>query len=728
MTDQHHNSYESLIARLRSAELKKIAQRWGGSNQTRKDENLALILAGLRDPERVREMVARLPDMDRLALGRLREAGGRIDGGALMAGLRMSGVEMPRSRTWHDRTDRQLLRSLIERGTILRLTDSDPTYIDDYSHPILTADARLLAAVTLPQIAPLQLAAAAAPTAVLARRPATVGMELAGIYQAIDTLGGLQLTKAGDLRANETRRLARALKWPEDALVTDGQRLLQPVAALTAALAKSPTLEQVGDRVMVRDPAALASRSYAQQVADLLRGFLSTTKWREDGDEHNYAVYDARYPAMRTALVVALTALPAGDGPFFAIDDLSTAIFDRVGEHLSLSFRPHAPYFFDRSPAVVSQAEAEWRTKLRADWQKLERPWIERALTSWVFFLGLIELGLEGDRPVSLRLSDLGRAVLRGEDGDQGDAQPSDAAWVVQPDFEVLVYLDHATPAQVAFVEGHAERAQVQAHIARYRFTRDSVQRGLQSGTTLDQLLATLDAGASAALPQNVQTTLREWAAQHQRITLRRSGSVLEFPSAAARDVALQAGLAGTAVGERFILVEGSASELPYSRIDYAHALPACLSANEDGTLRLSRKAPDLLLRPQLGRWAEPVDDTSWRLTADSVARAIRAGGTITGLLAWLRERLIHPPLPLLVLVLRSWAGKPPAVDLAAVVVLRCKHAESFAAIAGSALLAPYLRGVLAPDLLLVDSAQLPALRERLAWAGLAISDTLEVD
>jgi hypothetical protein len=57
---EQHSLFESLVTSVRSAELKKMAQRWGGSYQSRKEECLALILAGLRDPERVREVVVYL--------------------------------------------------------------------------------------------------------------------------------------------------------------------------------------------------------------------------------------------------------------------------------------------------------------------------------------------------------------------------------------------------------------------------------------------------------------------------------------------------------------------------------------------------------------------------------------------------------------------------------------------------------------------------------------------
>jgi len=183
--------------------------------------------------------------------------------------------------------------------------------------------------------------------------------------------------------------------------------------------------------------------------------------------------------------------------------------------------------------------------------------------------------------------------------------------------------------------------------------------------------------------------------------------------------------LRGTALGDRFVLLAGESLAMPHVHLDYARPLPPCLSAAEDGLVTLVKQSPDLLIRPQLDRWSERAGDTTWRLTEQSVAAAVKAGGSIERLLALLRERQTHALPPVLEVALRAWAGRRPPVALAAVTVLRCTQPQVFAAIAGSPMLAPYLRGALAPDTLLVETARLAELRERLAWAGLAVSDEL---
>ena len=113
----------------------------------------------------------------------------------------------------------------------------------------------------------------------------------------------------------------------------------------------------------------------------------------------------------------------------------------------------------------------------------------------WVYTLGLVELAVEGTTPVALRLTDLGRALCIPTWLSRIESTPAEAqtAWVVQPNFEIVVYLDRATPQQLAFLERHAERIQAQQHVAQYRLTREAVYAALESGSTLEKLLTTLE-------------------------------------------------------------------------------------------------------------------------------------------------------------------------------------------------------------------------------------------
>ena len=96
----------------------------------------------------------------------------------------------------------------------------------------------------------------------------------------------------------------------------------------------------------------------------------------------------------------------------------------------------------------------EWRDELKASWAVRERKWIKQALSTWLYALGMVELGFDEGELVSFRLTQLGREVLHPHLA-SASATPAEAApeaWVVQPNFDVVVYLDRATPAQLAML------------------------------------------------------------------------------------------------------------------------------------------------------------------------------------------------------------------------------------------------------------------------------------
>ena len=82
---------------------------------------------------------------------------------------------------------------------------------------------------------------------------------------------------------------------------------------------------------------AFAARPYVEQAGLLFNGFAQASEWDERGSQVGY--FDlAHLIQARNALVIALTALPAQGAGFFAVDDLDRALFERIGEHFSLSY------------------------------------------------------------------------------------------------------------------------------------------------------------------------------------------------------------------------------------------------------------------------------------------------------------------------------------------------------------------------------------------------------
>lgn len=723
--------FDPFLPHIPANVLKSMARLWGGSSLTRKDECISLIQHSLADPAKVRAAVATLTPAEANALALIKAAGGAVEARAFAVALHASGAPLPGRSSARRDGHAEVISHLIKRGLVLNSSPHNPTYATGYGRVEIFSDERLLAAAGALAVAPFALNPIAPPAATVFRRPPALALNLIGLLQAIENHDGIGLTQNGLPRVNEVRRIAKAMGWSADTTLVDGLPFPDLALALIHALRYGGLLNAraAGYLTLAMPVHVFAAQPYAEQVRPIFNGFREAGEWNEGGFE---AGYDAISPLLqaRQALAAALSALPNQGVNFFAVDDFDRALFERIGEHFSLDYLSPAPNTYGKTPAEAQQQRRAWQTRARKAWLGRERPWIDRALTTWCYFLGLVELGLRDKAPYALRLTDLGRAVLH--PGQAPHAIPTrveaGAAWVVQPNFEILVYLDRTTPQQLAFLERHAERLQAQQHVAQYRLTRLAIYAALESGSELNRLLADLQSGAGQPLPQNVVAEIRAWAGLRDQVTIYRRAHLVEYADAAARDAATK-NLPGVVVGDRFLLVNAAQAAQTHARVqvNYAAALTRCLAADEEGALTVTTPPPDLLLDAQLGCWAEPRGAGHWQLTRASVAAGVKAGLTLTGLLKLLTDRLLHPLPRLLHVALSAWAGEPSAVSLTEIVVLQCRQPAIFEAIVSSPKLHRLLSGELAPDLVAVDRTQLDALRQQLDWLGLEISPELTV-
>ncbi len=714
--------------------LKKAARLWGGDAKLRKAECIALLSQGLANPQKVREVVAALEPHERTALAIAKQMGGVIGIESLGLGLRASGVSIPPSR--HHDQFKDIVRPLVEKGLFLCNSSWGLFSLDGYGVDEIFSDYRLLDAVEKLECEPLSLVPTQNPSALTVRQGAVVSLELIGILQAIENLARLGLTKSGEVRVNDLRKLTKALKWQNEKIAIDGLEFPQPTLALVSALYQADWLileERQGYLVLQRLVEEFATLSYPEQISPLLWGFLQVEDWQEG--QFTSWVSPKNHANMRLALMLVLKSIPVETEAFWTIDELDQVLYDRIGQYFSLG---HGSRFqlmsYGKNTEQEREIEAQLVQKQRQEWLKTERQLLEKALTTWLYFLGIVEIGLEAGKPVSFRLTPLGKQVLHPQlvaKISVTSVVSSQPAWLVQPNFEIVVYLDVTNSQQLAFLERHAQRVKVEQHVAIYQLTRESVYQALEKGSSLAELLEQLQAGSSVPLPQNVAVDLRSWGQLREEISLYQQANLLEFPDEKARQEVLAKGkIQGKCVGDRFLLLtqgQAIAKALFQQKIDYAKRLPSCLSVTEQGKIQLT-STPDFLLPEYLDKWAEPQSETIWQLTPESVKKAIQSGGMINELFYLFEDRLTHSIPEYLAVALKGWAGKLKKVELANVVVLRCPDSEVFELMADHPNFKDYWLGNLAYGVFLVDKSQVKAIKAQLAQLGLAISDELKID
>ena len=140
--------FDLYLSSINANELKIMARVWGGHPQTRKAQCIAAIRDGLSDPQQVKAAVARLEPFEKNALAFVKESGGEIDVEDLALAIRMSGVDLPKTRTYSSDPTTSLIEPLLRRGLIM--SEHDPNFFSFSSHVyyggrrVIFSDARLL--------------------------------------------------------------------------------------------------------------------------------------------------------------------------------------------------------------------------------------------------------------------------------------------------------------------------------------------------------------------------------------------------------------------------------------------------------------------------------------------------------------------------------------------------------------------------------------------------------
>lgn len=765
-------TYEAHLPRFNANVLKRLARLWIGPEASKlsKTDCVEGIIKALAEPETVRQVVAGLSEFEQAALGLLKFHGQTAPTRTfamqlLMLGLPFAERSAGSSYRSYDGDSYAGLNLLLNKGLlVLRDWQSSSGYssqpeISDYHYrPEVFTDLRILSQVEPAAPVALELAPVTGLGPGQAKHPGEAVLRLISLAEALRKIGRIDLTRKGRPAKPFLTKLTKTLGWG-DLQATDTPLPDPPLFFFKLFEGAGFIQHQPGDTLGLNPNLTKTFESpYEAQASRWVQAYSGLTGWVEYVPASVYLSDDEllrtnKFNDCRAALLMGLAALPDASG-WYRIRDLSEAIYQRIGERFSLGY-VHPFYAFSHTQNAEEQRQ-KWRNQVHTNWRKAEQPWIAQAVTGPLFQLGLIEL-VELTAATSpkksdawcFRLTELGRAVLydqlRSVQGGQREVRtvrfpaPDGSCWIVQPNFDVIAFLDRASPARLAFLERIAERKPSEGVTALYHLTRETVYAGLESGIEASTLVETLSQGCDYPLPDNIRQTLTDWAERREQLSVYRASSVLEFPDQLSRDAQLaKKQSVGTPIGDRFLVLHGqqrmkSLSVLVSQTLDYYGPPSRCLKATEDGRLTLDQTRADFLVRGELSSWAEPAADNSlqWQVTRGSIQRAIRTGWTADRVIDSLSQRLQNKLPPLLEVAIRAWA-KPrtqfTTVGVATDLILQIADRQVAHAIGGSPLLKPYLRSRLGPQTFVVDRQLLKELRKKLEGLGLEIGSDLTLE
>jgi hypothetical protein len=292
------------------------------------------------------------------------------------------------------------------------------------------------------------------------------------------------------------------------------------------------------------------------------------------------------------------------------------------------------------------------------------------------YWLGLVRAGQEKESGrIAVQLTPLGRYVLA-IGPPPAPRQAATHFLFVQPNFEIIAYRQGLSAQLVGRLSRFARWTKVGA-ATELALSQESVVHGLEGGMTSGEMLELLTRHSQRPLPATVLDAVERWASRRERITFYAAATLIEFGTAAERDLALAQWQESdpktfVPVAERFLLVENP-KEVPNDRIrtsssrDYRHPPEKCVSIEPDGiTLTLDPARADLLIDAELGRIADEIPAIPARpralapgtpvrrftVSADSMARAAAIGISRAQIVEWFQRRTGGPPSPAILLLI----------------------------------------------------------------------------
>jgi hypothetical protein len=288
-----------------------------------------------------------------------------------------------------------------------------------------------------------------------------------------------------------------------------------------------------------------------------------------------------------------------------------------------------AAYLYPRHPSWSS---------LIADGSDQGESWLEAMLLGWALQMQLVEATQDGEG-WWFRLTMLGRHLLGGPKPEAIPVYPK--ILVVQPNGDIVAYRQGLTPALISKLSRFAEWKMI-GPACTLGLTADSVYRGLETGLTLTDILATLQQNSAHPVPNNIIDLIRQWAGKRDRIVVYSAATLVEFNSAAELESAFNRGLIAQKLTERIGLCE---RELDYKHFrllgnrDYETKPQTCVAFDDDGvTFTVDVATSDLLLEAELARLAVRLDDPQhrrYRITPASAQGVRAAGWTLHELEEW---------------------------------------------------------------------------------------------
>lgn len=729
-----------------SADLKRAARFWVGkeANSFTKGKCVAALTRTMNDGNAAQRVLAGLREKERQVLGIFARYGPTVSGGLLAAEVYARGIIAPPPKNqasdyyfqaYRNWSNSDPIHSLREKLVLVSgYYDSYYPYSSSYRHsyPELTLHP-ILAQAVAPAPPTVWRASHACAEALSTghRSSAQVGLDLWRVGEALRSMGTWQTAK-GDSPAKATR--ARLQK--EVGLRDAKKDPLSPPDAesLYYELLHSMDLLNIGDKRSWTREKALEGHLQqppAAQAWHWVRAWLHMPLWQDgigvvpdrDSEYASVRIGPSKLEQARELLVWALCGVAHAPSCWL---DLETYLRDlwQATQETGIDFY-WGSYSWDPE-FEMSKERHEYpagEKRSLAFWLANEGSWAANALMVTLVTLGLVERGQTTGQNVRpcFRLTELGRTVFGAPEVEAAPRSGEARFLTVQPNLEVVAYLDSADARQVCTLSRFAASvSRTGAPVQTFELRRDSLYRALESGMTLDEVRSFLAEHGKTELPANVERMLSEWAGRRESLALRTKAVLALGP--------LDFEARGRALDSNVFLLPSSTAKIAalgfsgWTILDHDAKPQRTWTIDELGSITADSRQS--ISQHRLARIADRTA-TGWQITAQSVERARLSGLAADQILGWLGDHVKGEVPPLLEVAVRNWTH-PQRVQLRQVQMLRIMQPQAQQALLHSPTFRPFLAGHIPPEWFLVHDDHLSEVRRLLETLGFTIANSLE--
>ena len=279
---------------------------------------------------------------------------------------------------------------------------------------------------------------------------------------------------------------------------------------------------------------------------------------------------------------------------------------------------------------------------------------VRSVITNGLPHVGAMVIGRSTDGKQRARLTEIGRAMLgMGDCPTEADGK---GAILVEPNFEITVFLDMAPLGLLHDLSRFADIVQTSERVVRYHLHGESAQRGYARGYTADSISEVLSTFSSQPIPPAVSFALQDWERLHRRVTVFAHGDIVGATETGDPEI-IQSGVEFVVEGspelERIDAIHtyvgtGSVEELTHALtahtvrvIDYDGPIEPSLLWVDAERLRAPTGATDFRLIARLQRVCEQEDDEVFRILPKKVRAVWGEQSGYDTLISLLREGLL---------------------------------------------------------------------------------------